>query len=314
MTFRRVVSTIVLPLAVLAAIVLPAVLLADRLPSPLATHWSGGGEPNGSTDGGVFVGATAALWLAVWATLLPRVRRRERQFAVPWALGLGGFLVGIVTLTVVVNLDAPTWSAADDLPLVLAFVGPTAAALLLAGAGLTLEQSFPPASTAGSVTAPSTTHLQPGERFFWSGGARSAWWFPLALGVVGVLCGAAAFVGGAPTVLLLVLAVALPLLALWSSRTRLTVSPDGVQARLGARYPRRVVPVASIVGAEAIDVIPLQWGGWGWRMTPKATALIVRRGEGVRLRLTSGRDLVVTVDDAATAASLINDLRGRTAD
>lgn len=311
MTLRRIASTILLPLAVLLALVLPALLLADRLPNPLATHWSGGGDPNDSTDATVFVGAIGLLWLAAWACLAPGARRAERQFLLPWVLGLGGFLVGIVTLTVVANVDAATWRAADDLPLVTAFVGPVGSALLLAAAGVGLERRFPPAAPVPATTAPSTTHLQPGERFFWSGGARAAWWFSVALGLVGVLCGAAAFFSGAPTVVLLLLAIALPLLALWSSRTRLTVSPAGVRAQLGARYPRRVVPVASITGAEAIDVIPTHWGGWGWRMTPKATALIVRRGEGVRLRLTSGRDLVVTVDDAATAASLINDLRGR---
>lgn len=290
---------------------LPALLLADRLPSSLATHWSGGGRPDGSTDATVFVGVIGVLWLAAWASLVPGARRAERQSLVPWVLGLGGFLVGVVTLTVVANVDAATWQAADDLPLAWAFVGPAGMALLLAAAGIGLERGFPPAVTTPAVTASSTTHLQPDERFFWSGGARAAWWFPVALGLVGVLCGAAAFFSGAPTVVLLVLAVALPLLALWSSRTRLTVSPAGVRAQLGARYPRRMVPVASIAGAEAIDVVPLHWGGWGWRMTPKATALIVRGGEGVRLQLTTGRDLVVTVDDAATAASLINDLRRR---
>lgn len=311
MTLRRVASTILLPLAVLLAIVLPVLLLADRLPSPLATHWSGGGRPDGSSNGTVFVGVIAVLWLAAWASLLPGARRRERQLLAPWVLGLGGFFVGIVTLTVVANLDAPSWQAADDLPLVVAFLGPGALALLLAAAGIGLERSVPPAATADAVTAPSTTHLQPGERFFWSGDARAAWWFPAGLGLLGVLFGAAAFFSGAPTAVLLPIAVALPLLALWASRTRLTVSPTGVRAQLGARYPRRVVPVSTIVGAEAIDVVPLHWGGWGWRLTPKGTALIVRSGEGVRMRLTSGRDLVVTVDDAATAASLINDLRGR---
>src|SRR5690606_16094074 len=119
--------------------------------------------------------------------------RAERQVLLPWVLGLGGFLVGIVALTAVANLDAATWAAADDLPLVVAFVGPIGLALVLAAVGLALERSFPPVSSVGPAAAPSTTHLQPGERFFWSGGAQASWWFPVTLGVVGVLSGAAAF-------------------------------------------------------------------------------------------------------------------------
>ncbi|MBF6620705.1 MAG: hypothetical protein ITG02_10815 [Patulibacter sp.] len=310
MTPRRIVSAFVLPPAILAVIVLPAALLRDRLPETLATHWSGSG-PDGSTNGVVFVGAVVAIWLAAWASLVVGARRAERQFHAPWVLGLGGFLAGIVSLTVVANLDAAAWSAADDLPLAAAFA-PIAAGLLLAGAGVLLERSAPVTVGVGAMTAArSTTALRPDERFYWSGSAHAAWWFPVVVSATGIAVAASAFLTGAPTALLLAIGVVLPVLALWTSRTRLTVTPAGVHAHMGARFPRRAVSVAAIDGAEAIDVVPLRWGGWGWRITPKATALIVRRGEGVRLRLTTGRDLVVTVDDATTAASLINDLRGR---
>ncbi len=307
MTPRRVATTILLPLAVLIAIVLPALLLADRLPSPLATHWNGSGQPDGRTDGGIFFGVIVAVWLGAWAALLLGARRDERQFAAPWVLGLGGFLVGIAGLTVIANLDAAAWADADELSL-LAALGPISLALLLVAIAWRLEWSVPVSPVVRPSSPPSTTTLQPGERFFWSGSAQASWWFPVALGVIGMTSAAAAFLSGAPTALLLAIGVAVPLLALWTSRTRLTVTPAGVQARLGARIPRRIVPVETIVAAEAIDVVPLQWGGWGWRVTPKATGLIVRRGEGVRLQLTSGRDLVVTIDDAGTAASLINEL------
>lgn len=310
MTPRRVVSTIVLPTAMLLAIVLPALVMQDRLPGRIATHWNGSGAPDGSANGVLFVAVFTAVWLAAWASLLPGARRRERQFHAPWVLGLGGFLVGIVGLTINANVDAAQWSAAEHLSLV-AVVAPVVLALLLAALGFVLERDVPAGATEHLTPTPSTTGLRPGERFFWSGGAQASWWFPAGVSALGVATAALAFVSGAPTVLMLIIGIALPVLALFTSRTRLTVTPAGVQAQMGARYPRRIVPASSIVGADAIDVVPLQWGGWGWRMTPKATALIVRRGEGVRLQLTTGRDLVITVDDATTAASLINDLRDR---
>jgi hypothetical protein len=60
---------------------------------------------------------------------------------------------------------------------------------------------------------------------------------------------------------------------------------------------------------EAVSrrIVPLtELGGWGYRVRPERSGFVLRSGEGIVLRLTDGREFVVTVDDAATAAALFN--------
>jgi hypothetical protein len=79
---------------------------------------------------------------------------------------------------------------------------------------------------------------------------------------------------------------------------------------------RTGVPLSDVVRAEAIDIHPLQWGGWGYRGSLKVmgrAAVVLRKGPGMRLELRGDRVLAVTVDDAGTAAGLLNDLVARQA-
>ncbi|MGW1885995.1 hypothetical protein [Streptomyces sp. NPDC001970] len=89
-----------------------------------------------------------------------------------------------------------------------------------------------------------------------------------------------------------------------------TVDCDAMEVRCGhIGVPRRRIPLASVVGAEFVPrVCPRQWGGWGYRWRPEmGTAVIVRRGEGIALRLGDGRTFTVTVDDAEAAVRVIRD-------
>jgi hypothetical protein len=73
--------------------------------------------------------------------------------------------------------------------------------------------------------------------------------------------------------------------------------------------PRRRIPLSHVAGAEfAPRVTPRQWGGWGYRWRPeKGTAVVVRRGEGIVLRLWDGHTFTITVDNAESAVSVIRD-------
>ncbi|MGQ4386295.1 hypothetical protein [Streptomyces sp. SAS_270] len=86
------------------------------------------------------------------------------------------------------------------------------------------------------------------------------------------------------------------------------VDEDSLEVRCGHMgLPRRRIPLSHVVGADfAPRVTPRQWGGWGYRWRPdKGTAVIVRRGEGVVLRLGDGHTFTITVDNAEAAVRII---------
>ena len=88
------------------------------------------------------------------------------------------------------------------------------------------------------------------------------------------------------------------------------VDKDSLEVRCGHMgLPRRRIPLSHVVGADfAPRVTPRQWGGWGYRWRPeKGTAVIVRRGEGVVLRLGDGHTFTITVDNAEAAVKIIRD-------
>lgn len=87
-----------------------------------------------------------------------------------------------------------------------------------------------------------------------------------------------------------------------------TVDSEALEVRCGhIGLPRRKIRLAEVTSAEFVPrITPQQWGGWGYRWRPeKGTAIIVRRGEGVQLRLGDGKLFTVTVDDAEDAVRVI---------
>lgn len=88
----------------------------------------------------------------------------------------------------------------------------------------------------------------------------------------------------------------------------LRLDKECVEVRCGhLGLPRRRIPFSQVVAAEFdAHVTPRQWGGWGYRWRPdKGTAVVVRRGEGVVLRLWDGHTFTITVDNAESAVSAI---------
>ncbi|MEV8086735.1 hypothetical protein [Streptomyces nigra] len=131
-----------------------------------------------------------------------------------------------------------------------------------------------------------------------------------------------AWTGGlAPLVMAVVGCIAAGLLVLFGTlafvHVALKVDQECLEVRCGhIGVPRRRIPLSEIVGADFLPLVtPRHWGGWGYRWRPdKGTAVVVRRGEGLVLRLGDGHTFTVTVDDAEAAVRVIEDrLRARTA-
>ncbi|MER6629438.1 hypothetical protein ABT301_14535 [Streptomyces sp. NPDC000987] len=118
--------------------------------------------------------------------------------------------------------------------------------------------------------------------------------------------------GAAPLVMSVVGCIAAGLLVLFGTlafvHVDLRLDRECVEVRCGhIGVPRRRIPLSQVAGAEYdAHVTPRHWGGWGYRWRPeKGTAVVVRRGEGVVLRLWDGHTFTVTVDDAESAVRVI---------
>ena len=84
---RRIV--LLAPALELLAVVVPPLLLADRLPDPLASHWSLDGTPDGTA---VLAGTTVALAVGVlvaWALLAAQAARRDPALRLTAAIATG---------------------------------------------------------------------------------------------------------------------------------------------------------------------------------------------------------------------------------
>jgi hypothetical protein len=93
---------------------------------------------------------------------------------------------------------------------------------------------------------------------------------------------------------------------------RVSVDHHGVTVRSGMGFPKITIPLNTISGARVVQVNPfMDFGGWGWRWAGGRSGIVVRAGEALEITRTSGKVLVVTVDDAATAVALLEGLLRR---
>lgn len=149
--------------------------------------------------------------------------------------------------------------------------------------------------------------LGPTERVVWTRTLGSVW--PYAVAAVLVIAGIVMLVAGVATGAML-LGVSFVVLAF--ARITVTVDPSGLRVRFGLLpWPTKHVPIANIERASAIELLPVEWGGWGYRIAApakgfKRTAVVLRKGEAIHLQLTNNREFAVTVGGAAEAAALLN--------
>ncbi len=93
------------------------------------------------------------------------------------------------------------------------------------------------------------------------------------------------------------------------SQATVTVNHERVQVALGpGGLLRRSLPLDELSRADVAHVRPLAYGGWGYRLLPGVSAIVIRRGDGLRLVRRGRRDLVITSPRAAQAAADVNEV------
>ncbi|MET8800774.1 hypothetical protein ABZV91_30890 [Nocardia sp. NPDC004568] len=283
---------------------------ADRLPDPLATHFTGDGAdgftgrvPTMAISAGLGLGLGILFAVILLVGARTSVRRPDTpvdpvRSLVATAWSVGGFLGVIMLAATIANLDA-----ADPARITLsgwAFAAAALAGLLFGAAGWLAAPSSP-------VGAPGPAPAEPlalgrTERVSWSRRAVSPWM--LLTGVVAVLMGVVVGFVAQPITgaLLAVSGILLAQLAV----LRVVVDQRGLTVGTGPLgWPRWRLRPGDIAEVSADDISPLRYGGYGIRMIPGATAVVLRAGPGLVVTRRSGRRFVVSVDDAGTGAGVL---------
>jgi hypothetical protein len=287
----------------------------DRLPDPLPTHWSDLSAPDGfssyaSTWQTVLVIAVVGAALGLTGLVLSRTAPLYERATTGLGAASGYFALGLW-----LAMARAAWDRADahGSPLGWGVALPVVAGLLAVPLVLMVLGRRPrthhtlrlvdeaAASSSGLV-------LAPGERAVWTHRIFMVW--PLAvattMAVVGAVLGFVA--GGAQAALLALLA--LPVGAL--SWVQVTVDERGLRIGIGPwGWTVKKVPLVAIAEAAAESIAAVDWGGWGYRILPGRSALVLRSGPAIVLQLADGRRFAVTVDGPQVAVALLQAVRVR---
>ena len=311
---------------VLVALVVPGVLtlaslavqlvVLPQVPATIAIHWGASGQPDGFGPAWtqplitVLVGFGIPLLLAL--TSLPGLRRGDRgpsyrlMGAVAAAVAALAAVLFAWTLIAQIGL-ADAQAAPSVLPAIL--WGFTAAVAV--GVGAWFVQPDEPAHNTTTVPA-GGLDLAPGERAVWFGSASMSRAATIGIGATCLAMSTAALVSwfaGAPMAVALILggvAVLLIVVALTTTTFRVRVDADGLTAVGPAGFPRFAVPLSDVRCVAVTEVNPLgEFGGYGLRWTPGGFGVVLRRGPAIDVTRTSGKRFVVTVEDAARGAALL---------
>jgi hypothetical protein len=292
-------------LAVLTVGVLP-LLFWSRLPDPVAIHWGLDGRPDGSAP--LVIDAVLFAVMTALVALLPllavaRSDRRTARTMLALAHGMGAFFAILRWRTIELNRDVAVWSDAGaltllDLIILLSLVTPVALV------GWWLGGRHPERPRQVLTVIPQALPVD--GRLVWVG--RQAWPVARVLGSVLVAAGGLviALRAVAETLVFGATLVLVGILLWWFTSIAVAVGPVGMKVRFGPLgWPMIRVPLDAVEDLEVEHVEPLAYGGWGYRVMPGVRAVVIRRGVGLRVRRTGRPDLIVTVDDAATAGGVL---------
>ncbi len=310
---RVLLTALVIPIALTAVSLGIVIAWLPQLPPTVAVHWGANGAD------GFGPRSTLPTLLAVFGLGIPGLLGGIVVLSARAGFSFGQKLLATLSLSttvlIVVMFLATTAAqrglddarqAPDILPLLLSGF---AAALVVGVAAWFVLPKW--ARLAGNWSAATALPLAPDERAVWLGTARFPVWMiasilvPMLL-ISGVLSWVAAARGGAAWLLLTIpLLIVLALLS--STDWRVRVDAAGLRVRSIVGVPTWTIPVGDIAEAGTTTVAAVsEFGGWGVRWAGNSRiGIITRSGTALEVRRRDGSSLVITVDDAASAAALL---------
>lgn len=311
---RAVILGVVAPVVIgLAAVAIQLAVLGD-LPDPVATHWGPSGVDGFAPAWTVPLFSAlliVGLPLLLSAMTIPSLRHGERGFVLRFLVAAALFLSILMAVILTGSLLIQRGLAdAADAPSILPVMGVGLAAAVGAGLGAWVLQPRH-AEIRPEVHPAVALERGAGERAAWFGRAEMTAW-PLAMLIGAAVLLAAMTIGmallGDPTATWILLGVTVLIAVLVSTLTvfRVRVDPTGLTVRSAAGLVRMRVPVEDVEAVATTEVRGLaQYGGFGVRMVPGATAVVLRSGPALEVTRVGGRRFVVTMDDAETAAAVL---------
>lgn len=285
--------------------------VAHRLPDPMASHWSGAGPADG------FSSFTANFWTAVLVVMgtglllafcfsFRGTQPGMRRFGVSFAAVISGSVTALLLAGFAPQVDR-TSAVGTEMSWSIAWI-PLAAGVLLALALQALVGKRPAVPVASDVPRDALRNdagAQQGESL--SARIKAAAGLMVFLVIVAVVStGALAF--ASPWLIL-------PAAILWIAVISLCFAtvqagPDGISVRVLGRWRILHLPISNYSSVEAKEMIlPMQYGGWGYRIGSWGTAFILRSGPAVILKVADNRDCTIsldTVENAQQIAALLN--------
>lgn len=305
-------------LALLALIVPLLVMLItwmlwrEELPDEIASHWTGVGAADGTlatqTAFSIALIATAAaagagLLVSIIRNLNARIRRN--LFFVFGLVAGTGMAVWLIPVLLTIQAGSPAeavlgWWLVPQILLPAYGIIPV---LLMPVPVIVSYTEHPRVQLMASESGAYTTTTF-GGIFLWCVAAL--------LGFGGLLYGAAIVDGrAAENALGIVSIVVGVLLAGVFAHLRVSIDWRGLRVTSGLFHiPLKRISVDQVKYAESAVLLPMQWGGWGYRVTAGRSAIILRRGPGLIVTKTNGKQFAVTISDPDIPAALLNTLRG----
>lgn len=298
------------PLAAAAVTLILTAAWQDRLPDPIASHWSGGGAPDGFTSlwsGAWLIAALIAVigggLGAVAAAAGVQLMLRRTMLVVSAAVTGLIATVDIVLLAGQLDVADPAearlhaWSIGAGVLIGLVIGLPAAA--LLRDRRVRVPAPHPPDPSlprAEPLRLPVTTTV-----------GLSVPVSAAVHGLIAVIAVIVCVMAGSPWPLPLFLAGALLLAAL--SRYTVVLDERGLRVRcLGAAMLDYGADELAEARVRRVDPLS-EFGGWGLRMRPgRRYGVVTRRGPGATVTMGGGDALTITTDDAERLAGAVNTL------
>jgi hypothetical protein len=316
---RILLVALVAPLLVTVAALIVAFSIASTLPSRVAVHWNVAGVPDGFGSPYTFPILIAVICLpldAVLGGIAVLANHRAQATVMTKILAVDGLFISVLLGVALCGTLVVQQGAASQthVPIVWLPIG--------FGGWLVLPKAVKIPRGGGTPVAP--VALAAEERASWIHSATAP---PrLIWGVIGFMVLITAIVlfsvldhgrgiwpiALIPTVIFLFV---LSNFVLSNFAWTIRVDARGVRMRSAFGIPTIFVPLPKIESADVIDVQALaQYGGFGvrWGLNGRF-GIILRSGQALQILRRNGRSVVVTVDDATSAAALINGLVKREA-